>query len=90
MSDTRRTSCLTAPILTYAARYALGRRTSAPHDVEEAIAANLSVFRYDPGCREALIEDITRARDHMDGGALGDRVDREAWLRTLGRLESAR
>ena len=87
MSDTRRTSRLTAPILTYAARYALGRRTSAPHDVEEAIAANLDVFRRDHGCREALIEDITRA---TDDGAAGDDVDREAWLRTLGRLESAR
>lgn len=83
-------SGVTAPVLVYAARYALGRRTSAPHDVEEAIQANLDVFRRDAGCREALIRDIEQARDHIDNGALGDRIDREAWMRTLGRLESAR
>ena len=81
---------LSAPILTYAARYALGRRTSAPHDVEDAIASNLDAFRRDHGCREALIRDIEQARDHIDSGALGDLMDREAWMRTLGRLKSAR
>lgn len=80
-------NALTAVILTYAARYALGRRTSAAHDVEEAIAANLDAFRHDHGCREALIRDIKEAHGR---DALGDQVDREAWLRTLGRLETAR
>ena len=87
MSDGQVT-VLTAPILVYAARYAMGRRTSAPHDVCEAIAANLEAFKRDHGCREALIRDIVEAKDN--GGSLGDSIDREAWLATLGRLVAAR
>lgn len=86
-----RSQRLAAPILVYAARYALGRRTSAAHDVEEAIRENLDAFHRDHGCREALIRDIEQARDHHDQFAsLGDSMDREAWMRTLGRLESCR
>ena len=40
-------------------------------------------------CREALIRDIQEA-SRRDPQALGDRIYREAWMRTLGRLESAR
>ena len=77
---------MSAAILTYAARYALGRRTSAPHDVEDAIAANIDLFKRDHGCRQSLISDIER---YARNDALGDDVDRQSWMRTLGRLRAS-
>lgn len=78
-----------APMLVYATRYALGRRSGAASDVEYAVAANLDAVRRDAGCREAMIRDIEEARDG-DTRSLGDAVDRECWMRTLGRLQAAR
>lgn len=76
-----------ASLYVYAARYALGRMSGAASDVEQAIAAALPVFQRDHSCREAIIRDIEEARDR---DALGMEMDRECWMRTLGRLEACR
>lgn len=76
-----------ASLYVYATRYALGRMSGAASDVEQAIAAALPLFQRDRGCREAIIRDIEEARDR---GALGMEMDRECWMRTLGRLEACR
>jgi len=70
-------------MLVYATRYALGRRSSAASDVEQAISANLGVLRHDRGCLQAIIRDIRGATDY------GADCDRECWMRTLGRCEAA-
>lgn len=85
--DGRLFGSLAACVLVYASRYALGRISGAASDLEYAVATNLDAFRRDAGCREALIRDIEEARTK---DRLGMDTDRDCWLRTLGRLESAR
>jgi hypothetical protein len=78
-----RSASTNAIMLVYATRYALGRRSSAASDVEQAISANLGVLRHDRGCLQAIIRDIRGATDY------GADCDRECWMRTLGRCEAA-
>lgn len=85
--DSLLTGSVAASVLVYAARYALGRMSGAASDVEYAVAANLDVLRRDHGCREAMIRDIEEAQAEDN---LGMDCDRECWMRTLGRLQSAR
>ena len=67
------------PVLVYATRYAIGRRSGAASDVEAAISANLASL--DDGCRQAICRDIIEASDY------GDECDRECWMRILERLQ---
>lgn len=71
-----------AAVLIFATRYALGRRTSAPNIVGEALRRHSDWLSH--GDVQALIRDIE------DQAALGygDKCDQETWLSTLSWLRA--
>ena len=72
------------PVLVYATRYALGRRSGAAQDVAGAIAANLEALKRDKACLNAIIRDISETED------LGMPCDQESWRRALTLLQGAK
>lgn len=74
---------LAESIALYALRYALGRQTYAPGDVQAAIRTLLPIRH--AGTREAMVREIEEAAGRP--GGLGDpRMDQPGWLALLARL----
>ncbi len=73
---------VSADTLHYAFRYALGRRTHAVGTVIRDIQHNM--LKMTPADRAVMIKEIN---DAWLIGALGDDIDRDAWVQLLKRLQ---
>ena len=71
-------------MLNYAVRYAIGRRTYAPHDVVKYVEP--LVPDLDKATLHVMHYDIVAAQD-KPGGLGDDNIDAPDWLRLLGKID---
>ncbi len=70
-----------APLLLFAFRYALGRRSTAPSTVADLLARYGSVLSTPQ--RQSIVRDIDQA---MAAGWAGDDCDREVWRKVAKKM----